>query len=152
MPRRNFARQARPRASQDSLERFSGENQYKHMGQKIRPDSLRLGITTWWKANWFAKKNFRNQLEEDLLIRKIIQDKISAAGIANVDIERNANNNYRVTIKAARPGLVIGHGGKGIEALNKTLESSLKKLLISRGERPNFFLSLNIEELRRNDL
>ena len=123
------------------------------MGQKIRPDSFRLGITTWWKAHWFAKKNFRFQLEEDLLIRKIIDDKIGAAGIARIDIERNANNNYRVTIKAARPGLIIGHGGKGIESLNKNLESSLNKLWRRRkAEKPTFSLSLNIEELRRSEI
>ena len=123
------------------------------MGQKIRPDSFRLGITTWWKAHWFAKKNFKFQLEEDLLIRKIINDKISTAGIARIYIERNANNNYRVTIKAAKPGFIIGHGGKGIENLNKSLESAMKKLWKKRnGDEPAFSLSLNIEELRRSEM
>lgn len=123
------------------------------MGQKIRPDSFRLGITTWWKAHWFAKKNFKSQLEEDILIRKVIEEKISTAGIASIDIERNSNDNYRITIKAARPGLVIGHGGKGVENLSKSLEQALKKLWrkeeINKG---GFSLSLNIEELKRSEV
>lgn len=122
------------------------------MGQKIRPDSLRLGIVQTWKAHWFAKRDFKKQLEEDGLIRKIIKEKIGNAGIVRVDIERNANNNYRITIKAARPGLVIGHGGKGIETLTKQLDSSLKRLMKKRGDVASAFsLSLNIEELRRSE-
>lgn len=122
------------------------------MGQKIRPDSLRLGIVQTWKAHWFAKRDFKKQLEEDGLIRKIIKEKIGNAGIVRVDIERNANNNYRITIKAARPGLVIGHGGKGIETLTKQIDSSLNRLMKKRGDAPNkFSLSLNIEELRRSE-
>src|SRR5262245_50715794 len=103
------------------------------MGQKIRPDVYRLGITKGWNARWFAGKNFASKLEEDLLIRKIINDKIKPAGIVNVNIERNANNAYRVFIKAARPGLIIGRGGQGIEDLTKALILGLQKLLISRG-------------------
>ncbi len=123
------------------------------MGNKIRPDSFRLGITTWWNAHWFAKKNFRFQLEEDILIRKIINNKISSAGITRVDIERNANNNYRVTIKAARPGFIIGRGGQGIESLNKDLESALHKLWSKqKSNKPTFSLSLNIEELKRSEV
>lgn len=121
------------------------------MGQKIRPDSLRLGIVYPWMAHWFARKSFKDQLEEDGLIRKIIKKTIGAAGIVRVDIERNANNVYRITIKAARPGLIIGHGGKGIENLSKTLDSVLKKLLRKRKTGANFSLSLNIEELKRSE-
>ncbi len=123
------------------------------MGNKIRPDSFRLGITNWWNAHWFAKKNFKFQLEEDILIRRIINNKISSAGIARVDIERNANNNYKVTIKAARPGFIIGRGGKGIESLNKDLESALNKLWSKqKSDKPTFSLSLNIEELKRSEV
>lgn len=128
------------------------------MGQKIRPDSLRLGIIGTWKSRWFARKSFAHQLEEDVLIRDLIHTMISAAGIARVDIERTANNNYRITIKAARPGFVIGRGGKGIELLHKKIEDALKKLFASRtGEpnhqkfrvKPSFSVSLNIDELKR---
>jgi len=123
------------------------------MGQKIRPDSLRLGITQDWKSRWFPKKGFKNQLEEDLVIRKIILDKISLAGVVRLDIERNANNVYRILIKAAKPGFIIGRGGKGIEDLSAAIEKSLKKLLRERGEKnPKVSLSLNVEELKRTEV
>ncbi len=123
------------------------------MGHKIRPDSLRLGIIETWKSRWFAKKSFRNQLEEDLLLRTIIEDKIAAAGIIRIDIERTMNNNYRIVIKAARPGFIIGRGGKGIELLHKALEDALTKLFRARkAVKPSFSVSLTIDELRRFDI
>ena len=123
------------------------------MGHKIRPDSLRLGIIETWKSRWFAKKSFRNQLEEDLLLRTIIGDKIAAAGIIRIDIERTMNNNYRIVIKAARPGFIIGRGGKGIELLHKALEDALTKLFrVRKTVKPSFSVSLTIDELRRFDI
>src|SRR3989338_952888 len=103
------------------------------MGQKIQPFAYRLGITKGWSSRWFPiKKNFKNQLEEDVLIRKIIQKRIAAAGIVRIDIERGANNAYRIYIKAAKPGLIIGRGGKGIEELSKAIENELKKLFLKQ--------------------
>lgn len=92
-------------------------------------------------------KNFQPLLEEDILIRKIIQSKISAAGIAAVDIERTGDA-IRINIKAAKPGLVIGRGGKGIEELTREIE---KKLVNYRGGKKTP-LSVNVEELKRGDL
>lgn len=124
------------------------------MGQKINPFSYRLGIIHNWNSRWMPKNvKFKNRLEEDVLLRKIINKKIGQAGIVRIEIERAADNSYRVFIKAARPGLVIGRGGKGIEELSKAAESALKKLFIKRGQ-PNvkFSLSLNVEELKRNEV
>lgn len=119
------------------------------MGQKIRPDSLRLGIIGTWKSRWFARKSFKDQLEEDVLIRSVIMKKISAAGIIRIDIERTANMNYRITVKAARPGFIIGRGGKGIEELHKVLEGALKKLFRERKTPRQVTVNINIEELKR---
>ncbi len=120
------------------------------MGNKIRPDSLRLGITETWKSRWFARKSFKDPLEEDMLIRAFITKKIAAAGVTRIDIERNVHNNFRITIKAARPGFIIGRGGKGIEELHKGIESALKKLFRTRGVlKSSFSVSVNIDELRR---
>jgi len=92
------------------------------MGQKIKPTSLRIGINKPWLGNWFPKKhNFRNSLEEDVLIRKVIKEKIGQAGIDKILIEK-VGNNCRISIKASRPGLIIGRGGKGVEDLTKLLE------------------------------
>ena len=124
------------------------------MGQKILPYSYRLGITKDWSSRWFpAKKNYKDQLEEDVAIRRIIKEKISQAGIVKIDIERGARNAYRIYIKAARPGLIIGRGGKGIEELSKAIEGQLKKLFKNRKAAfPTFSLNLNVEELKRLDI
>jgi len=99
------------------------------MGQKINPQSLRLGIVKDWNSRWFfsalpdqgqggalmpRKRLYAKFLEEDEAIRKTIHKKISLAGIAGILIERTPND-VKVFIKAARPGLIIGRGGKGIE-------------------------------------
>jgi len=122
------------------------------MGQKIKPNSLRIGINKGWLANWFPKKtNFKNSLEEDVLIREIIKNKIGNAGIDKILIEK-AGNNYKILIKAARPGLIIGRGGKGVEELTKLLENRLKKLRREKGLLEPVSLSLNIEELKRQEV
>jgi len=117
------------------------------MGQKIRPDAFRLGITKNWTSRWFKRKNFRSFLEEDVLIRKIIKDKISSAGIAGIDIEKTGGA-IRITIRAAKPGFVIGRGGKGIEELTRALE----KKLVKRGTGKKPTLSVNVEELKRSEI
>ena len=122
------------------------------MGQKIRPDSLRLGIIRDWSSRWFtSKKNRKIWLEEDVMFRRIIKEKIGQAGIIKVDIERTADQ-YRLFIKAARPGLIIGRGGKGIEELTKALEKSLIKLHESEKDKKPVRLSVNVEELKRSEI
>ncbi len=122
------------------------------MGHKIRPDSLRVGINKGWLGNWFPKKyDFRNSLEEDVLIRKIIKEKIGQAGIDRILIEK-VGNNCRISIKASRPGFIIGRGGKGIEDLTKLLEKNLKKIRKERGLSDVMSVNLNIEELKRQEI
>ncbi len=123
------------------------------MGQKIRPDSFRLGITRDWNARWYAGKSFAAKLQEDVVIRRVINEKIKLAGIVSITIERSANNAYRVTVKAAKPGLVIGRGGTGIEDLSKAINSELAALARKRGAKhPKVQLSVTIEELKRSDI
>lgn len=122
------------------------------MGQKIKPNSLRLGIIKDWNARWFPKKlDFKTFLEEDVLIRGIISEKISQAGIDKVVIER-LGDNCRVFIKAAKPGLIIGRGGKGIEDLKKFLEKKINGLRADKKVKKLTNLGLNIEELKRTDI
>ncbi|TSC96700.1 MAG: ribosomal protein S3 (BS3) [Parcubacteria group bacterium Athens0714_26] len=120
------------------------------MGQKIRPDSYRLGIYKNWNSRWFAKKSFKHSLEEDVLIRKIIKEKIGNAGIDKIEVEKS-DKNYRVYIKVAKPGLVIGRGGKGIDDLKTLLEKNLNKLFKERGVETKININLNIEELKRSE-
>ncbi|MBM3281349.1 MAG: 30S ribosomal protein S3 [Candidatus Harrisonbacteria bacterium] len=124
------------------------------MGQKIRPDSLRLGIVNDWHARWFAKKSFRTYLQEDVVIRAAVMKRIATAGVVNIKIERNSSNDCRVTIKAARPGLIIGRGGKGIEELTAFIEKALttmrKKNNLAKG--PHSKLKISIEDLKAQDI
>lgn len=122
------------------------------MGQKIKPNSFRLGIIKDWNAKWFPKKlDFKTFLEEDVLIRGIISEKIGQAGIDKVVIER-LGDSCRVFIKASKPGLIIGRGGKGIEDLKKMLEKKINNLRVSKKVKKIVNLNLNIEELKRSDI
>ncbi|MDI6717511.1 MAG: 30S ribosomal protein S3 [Patescibacteria group bacterium] len=122
------------------------------MGHKIKPNSFRIGVTKDWNAKWFPKKrDFKTLLMEDVLIRKIIAGKINQAGIDSVIIER-LGDSIRINIKAAKPGIIIGRGGKGIEDLSKLLEKEINLMRVSRKEKKFSGLSLNVEEIKRTDL
>lgn len=122
------------------------------MGQKIRPNVFRLGITQYWDSRWFGINSFPQMLQEDETIRAMIQEKIGLAGIARCEIERTANT-CRVYIKAAKPGLVIGRGGQGIEQLSKSIEASLAALYKKhRWTTRKIALSVNVEELKRTSI
>jgi small subunit ribosomal protein S3 len=97
------------------------------MGQKIHPRGLRLGIVSDWDAKWFAdKKTFRDTLLEDVKVRNFVQDRLRNASVARLEIERAANR-LRLTVHTAKPGMVIGRGGTGVEALRKELVELTKR-------------------------
>jgi small subunit ribosomal protein S3 len=91
------------------------------MGQKVHPNGFRLGYIYDWKSKWYADKNYTELLHEDLGIRKRIKEMLPDAGIATVEIERNANQ-VTVSINTARPGIVIGRGGQRVDELRTSLE------------------------------
>lgn len=96
------------------------------MGQKVHPKGLRVGIIRDWDSNWYADKNYADLLHEDIKIRDYVKEKLFQAGISGVLIERAANR-IKVSIKTAKPGIVIGRGGAEVEALRKTLEKMTGK-------------------------
>ena len=96
------------------------------MGQKVHPYGLRLGIIKDWQSRWYDRKNYQEILHEDIAIRRFLKDRLYAAGISRVDIERAANR-VRVTIHTARPGMVIGRGGQEVEYLRRELEAMTGK-------------------------
>ena len=113
------------------------------MGRKIHPNSYRLGINKDWVSRWMPPGgNFKKYLQEDEAIRNIIDKTISKAGIDKVEIERTPGQ-YKVIIRAARPGIVIGRGGKGIEDLSKAIQ---KKVGITAP------INLNVEEVKRTEV
>lgn len=91
------------------------------MGQKVSPVGLRIGINKTWESKWFAEnKDFSRFLNNDNKIRKYVEKKLKDASVASILIERNAKKT-EVIINTAKPGLVIGHGGEGIEVIRKEL-------------------------------
>ncbi len=96
------------------------------MGQKIHPNGLRLGIIRDWESRWFAGKDFSDLLLQDFKIRKFLKTKLYHAGLSKVEIERSGNR-LAIILHTAKPGIVIGRGGSGIEELRKTLEAMTKR-------------------------
>jgi len=96
------------------------------MGQKVNPKGLRLGIIEGWQSKWFAGKEFARYIGEDVKIRKFVRNKLQAAGISRVEIERAAAR-VKVNIYTAKPGLVIGKKGKDIEDLRKDLKNLVQR-------------------------
>ena len=95
------------------------------MGQKVNPHGARVGVIYNWSTRWYAeKKDFANNLVEDYKLREMLKEKYYSTGISHIDIERSAN---RVTINifTAKPGMIIGRGGAGIEALKKDITAFL---------------------------
>ncbi|MEW5783708.1 MAG: 30S ribosomal protein S3 [Bacillota bacterium] len=96
------------------------------MGQKVSPIGFRIGVIRDWDARWYADKNYTELLHEDLQIRGYLEKTLSTAGLSRVEIERAANN-LRINIHTAKPGMVIGRGGTGVENLRKQLEKQTGK-------------------------
>ncbi len=91
------------------------------MGQKTHPIGFRLGIVKTWSSKWYEEKNYAKWLHEDLKLKKFIKGKLSHAGVSQVDIERAANK-CKINIYTARPGIVIGKRGAGVEVLKKEVQ------------------------------
>lgn len=118
------------------------------MGQKVNPVAFRLGGVQNWKSRWFTTKRYQEFLKEDYLIRNFLLAKLIKAGVDRIDIERSANF-LEVIIQAARPGLIIGRGGSGIEDLKKAIKSLLHRKL---GKPLKIDLKLSIEELKNAEI
>ena len=111
------------------------------MGQKVNPHGLRVGIIKDWDSRWFAdKKNFGDSLVEDYNLRVFLKNKLFQAGVEKIEIEKFANK-VRISIYAAKPGIVIGKGGSEIDKLKKELEKMTSKTII-----------LNVIEVKSPDL
>lgn len=92
------------------------------MGQKINPIGYRVGISKNWSSRWFSsKKDYANLLIEDKKIRDFLNERLSTAGLKNVEIERTENE-ISILIKVSKPGVVIGRGGTGVEEIEKEIK------------------------------
>ncbi len=110
------------------------------MGQKVNPTGFRVGIIKDWNSKWYAdSKNFADYLVEDQKIRKFLKKKLYLAGISKIEIERTAKT-VKANIYAAKPGIIIGKGGAGVESV----KAELTKLI-------NKDINLNIVEVKNVD-
>lgn len=110
------------------------------MGQKVNPIGMRVGINRTWDSRWFADRDYAKRLVGDLKLREYVKDRLKAAGISRVVIERVAQST-RVTVHTARPGVIIGKKGADIEKLRRDLS-----------ERAGSDVSLNIVEIRKPEV
>ena len=112
------------------------------MGQKVSPHGLRVGVIKDWDSKWYADKaNFADYLVEDNKVRDYVKKKLYVAGVSKVLIERAAENKMRVIVLTAKPGMVIGSSGAGID----NLRAELKKLTGKD-------IDISIEEVRRSEM
>ena len=91
------------------------------MGQKVNPHILRLNTVFPWNSRWFSEKDYKETVLEDYLLRKLLREKLKIAGISKIDMERSINS-IKVIIHVARPGIVIGRAGSGLEELKKSIQ------------------------------
>ena len=97
------------------------------MGQKVHPTGVRVGIIKDWNAKWYAdSKNFADYLVEDQKIRKFLKKKLYTAGISKIEIERTAKM-VKISLYTAKPGIIIGKGGAGVEALKAEVSKLIGK-------------------------
>lgn len=114
------------------------------MGQKVHPIGFRLGIHKGWSSNWFVStKELPALLEEDHRIRRFVKKELNNAGVSRIDLNRKADH-ITIDIYTARPGVVVGKGGEGIERLHQKVKSMINRTGID--------IKINILEVNRVDL
>ena len=111
------------------------------MGQKVNPHGLRVGVIRNWDSRWYASdEKFGDILVEDNKIRKFILGRIKNAGIAKIEIERDAAGKVRIIIHCAKPGIILGKGGQDIEKLRQAIDKLIGKavyITIMEEKRPD---------------
>lgn len=96
------------------------------MGQKVHPRGFRVGIIFPWLSTWFATKEYAANVKEDDEIRKFIKKKVYSAGVSRINIDRKAQQ-VIITIVAAKPGIIVGRGGQGIDELRTSITKKINK-------------------------
>ena len=111
------------------------------MGQKIHPTGFRVGVIRDWDSRWYATKERAALIEEDAKIRRFIKEKLSQAAISRIEIER-APNKVKVILHTAKPGIIIGRGGRGVDELRDEIHR------LSGGKQ----VHVAVEEIRQPEL
>jgi small subunit ribosomal protein S3 len=112
------------------------------MGQKVNPIGIRLGIIKDWTAKWYANaKDYADYLNADLKVRAFLEKRLVAAAVSSIQIERQTRKNARITIRAAKPGVIIGNKGAEVD-----------KLRIEASKIMGVPVHINIEEVRKSEV
>ncbi len=109
------------------------------MGQKVNPHGLRVGVIKDWDSKWYAEADFADCLVEDYQLRKYLKKKLYNAGVSKIEIERTSDR-VKITISAAKPGMIIGKGGVEIEKVRNELQKMTTKKVV-----------VDIKEIKRAD-
>jgi small subunit ribosomal protein S3 len=113
------------------------------MGQKVHPKSFRLPVTGDYNSRWFSSRDYAKILRQDVTIRKYLKSKIAMTALSRIEIERSLQN-VTITINTAKPGVVIGRGGQGIELLKK----GIRHILMGQG---SYNIKVNVQEIAKPD-
>jgi len=97
------------------------------LGHKVHPTGFRLGVVKGWQSRWYAERDYKDILAEDLQIRRSINKDLANAAVSRIEIERAAANQIAITIWTAKPGIVIGKSGEKVERLKAGLEKNTRK-------------------------
>src|SRR5439155_703477 len=140
---RHGSRDQDPQAHLSSFDRAGAQG--VAMGQKVHPESMRVGYIHDWKSNWFNERHFADYLAEDVAIRRHIIGKLAHAGLSKITIRKDANE-VEVNIHTARPGIVIGKSGSEVDALRRDLHRMTQKM--NKGEiMPEGYTGTDLTEL-----
>ena len=118
------------------------------MGQKVNPKLLRLGTIFNWSSRWFADKKYKENLLEDFKLRASLMERLKNAGVSQIEIERSINS-LRITAYVARPGMVIGRGGSGLEELKDFMQKTLN---IRKNAKSTAKVDIRIEPVKEPNL
>ncbi|MFA5021637.1 MAG: 30S ribosomal protein S3 [Patescibacteria group bacterium] len=113
------------------------------MGHKVHPKIFRIGTLYGWNSKWFSRKDYSKFLRQDILIKKFLAKELKDAAVAQIDIERSATVTT-VIIHSAKPGVIIGRGGQGVEDLKKKIKAKFLD--------PKSSLNINIKEVSNPNL
>jgi small subunit ribosomal protein S3 len=114
------------------------------MGKKINPKIFRLKTVTGWASRWFSARNYQETLQQDIKIREYLRKKLLEAFVSKIEIERSAKE-ANIIIHSARPGIIIGKGGVGVEDLRKHISRAYVK-------NKNIKVNINIKEVSKPNL
>ncbi|HBK34036.1 TPA: 30S ribosomal protein S3 [Candidatus Uhrbacteria bacterium] len=114
------------------------------MGHKVNPKAFRIGVTRGWESVWFSKNNYRTFLQEDIQIREYLQKKLKEALVERIEVERSRQD-IKIWVHTAKPGVVIGRAGSGIEELTKEIRNRFY-----RGKKVS--IQMNVKEVTQPGL